>query len=123
MADYETIDKFDRALGGLEGVPGVDKTKPTTSVATIAVVGRASTFIVQTYRQRFEDNPTEIEKAKQFYRSCAERLHDHGFFPYRSGSGLFGSLADREPAFEALLQGLKTAIDPKRVLSPGKYRV
>jgi hypothetical protein len=57
MADYETIDKFDRAIGALDGVPGVDRTKPTTIVATKVIVGRASTFIVQTYRQRHEDDP------------------------------------------------------------------
>lgn len=49
---YETLDAFDRAIGELEGLPGVDKTAARTIVATTQLVGRASTFIVQTYRKR-----------------------------------------------------------------------
>ena len=49
---YETVAVFDRILGMLDGVPGVDKTPASTLVALVDVVGKASTFIVQTYRRR-----------------------------------------------------------------------
>src|SRR6185503_5812509 len=49
------IDKFDRALGALVGIPGVTRTQPTTVRAMSAIVGTAQTFIVQTFRQREED--------------------------------------------------------------------
>lgn len=49
---YDSIDAFDAAIGKLEGTPGVDKTAPRTIVTTTMLVGRASTFIVQTFRQR-----------------------------------------------------------------------
>jgi hypothetical protein len=49
-----SIDAFDRAIGSLEGRNGVDSTKPSTIVATTTLIGNASTFIVQTYRERSE---------------------------------------------------------------------
>lgn len=59
MADptpqYDTVTTFDRLLGTLDGVPGVDKTKATTIIALVDVIGKASTFIVQTYRRRDDD--------------------------------------------------------------------
>ena len=52
---YETVAVFDRMLGKLDGVPHVDKTKAATVIALVDIVGQASTFIVQTYRNRPED--------------------------------------------------------------------
>lgn len=48
----EAVDKFDRALGALVGIPDVIHTAPTTVRAVMPLVGLAQTFIVQTYRQR-----------------------------------------------------------------------
>jgi hypothetical protein len=48
----ETIDKFDRMLGGLKDLPDVLHTKPSTVVTTLPLIGKAQTFIIQTYRQR-----------------------------------------------------------------------
>lgn len=61
---FETIATFDRLLGSLEGRPGVDKTKPTTIVALVDVVGKASTFIVQTYRERDADPIGKPERSR-----------------------------------------------------------
>jgi hypothetical protein len=52
---YRTLDKFDRALAALDGVPGVVRTSPSTIRAVMPIVGDTSTFIVQTFRQRDED--------------------------------------------------------------------
>lgn len=54
MSD-QPVDKFDRALGALVGIPDVIHTAPTTVRATTPIVGSAQTFIVQTFRQRDED--------------------------------------------------------------------
>jgi hypothetical protein len=53
MADT-TIPPFDRALGMLEDQNGVTRTAATTKVTTTPLIGKAATFIVQTYRQRDE---------------------------------------------------------------------
>lgn len=45
---------FDRAIGSLDGLPGVSSTRPTTVRSTTTLIGSAQTFIIQTYRQREE---------------------------------------------------------------------
>ena len=49
---YAQVDKFDRILGGLEGLPDVTKTAPSTITTVSPIIGAAQTFIVQTLRQR-----------------------------------------------------------------------
>jgi hypothetical protein len=49
---YRTIDKFDRLMGALVGLPDVTHTKPTTCAVVSPLIGEAQTFIIQTYRQR-----------------------------------------------------------------------
>lgn len=49
---YRTIDKFDRMLGALAGLPDVAHSKPSTVVAVVPIIGETQTFIIQTYRQR-----------------------------------------------------------------------
>jgi hypothetical protein len=49
---YRTVDKFDRLMGALVGLPDVTHTKPSTITSVEPFVGEALTFIVQTYRQR-----------------------------------------------------------------------
>lgn len=45
-------DVYDRLLGGLDGLPDVTNTKPTTLRSITPLIGNSQTFIVQTYRQR-----------------------------------------------------------------------
>lgn len=52
-------DQFDRTVRGLDGVPGVVKTKPTTLRVVHPMLGTASTFIVQTYRRSDGEAPSE----------------------------------------------------------------
>jgi hypothetical protein len=49
---YRTLDKFDRMLGGLEGLPDVTKSKPSTVTIHHPLIGEAQTFIIQTFRQK-----------------------------------------------------------------------
>lgn len=48
------VDKFDRAMGALVGIPDVIHTAPTTVRATTPLTGSAETFIVQTFRMSDE---------------------------------------------------------------------
>jgi hypothetical protein len=49
---YRTLDKFDRLMGALAGLPDVTHTKPSTITTLSPLIGEPQTFIVQTYRQR-----------------------------------------------------------------------
>jgi hypothetical protein len=49
---YQQVDKFDRIMGGLEGLPDVTKAKPSTVTTVSPIIGAAQTFIIQTFRQR-----------------------------------------------------------------------
>jgi hypothetical protein len=49
---YRTVDKFDRMMGALVGLPDVTKTLPSTITCQSPLIGEAQTFIVQTFRQR-----------------------------------------------------------------------
>lgn len=66
-------DLFDRKLGSLVGVPGVLHTKPTTIRVTTPLVGDSQAFIVQTYRQRDENDEKVVAR-------------DHVFVEYVDGS-------------------------------------
>lgn len=55
---YETISKFDRAFGGLQGGNNLP-TKPTTIEYVEPITGDAETFIVQTIRAEYK---VEIRK-------------------------------------------------------------
>lgn len=48
----DTLDTFDRILGTLHGLPDVIAARPSTVTAVLPIVGRAQTYVVQTYRAR-----------------------------------------------------------------------
>jgi hypothetical protein len=48
---YRTIDKFDRMMGSIMGLPDVTRTKPTTVTVLSPLIGEAQTFTIQTFRQ------------------------------------------------------------------------
>lgn len=50
--EYKSPDKFDRVYGNLVGLPDVTKTKPSTVVASLPLIGSTQTYIIQTCRQR-----------------------------------------------------------------------
>jgi hypothetical protein len=61
MDESKMPDLFDRMIGGLVGLPDVVHTKPTTVRALLPLVGRAQTFIVQTFRQREQGDTIFLE--------------------------------------------------------------
>jgi hypothetical protein len=48
---YRTVDKFDRMMGALDSLPDVTRTKPSTVVVTVPLIGCTQTFIIQSFRQ------------------------------------------------------------------------
>lgn len=49
---FRVIDKFDRTLGALAGLPDVAHVKPATVQVLSPLIGEAQTITVQTFRQR-----------------------------------------------------------------------
>jgi hypothetical protein len=58
---YRSDNKFDRALGALDGIPDVIHTAPTTVRSVTPMIGAAQTFIVQTFRQRESGDTVFLE--------------------------------------------------------------
>jgi len=42
--------KFDRVRGGLEGLPGIKITKPSTVIDALPILGTVTTYIMETWR-------------------------------------------------------------------------
>jgi 4-cresol dehydrogenase (hydroxylating) len=62
----------------------------------------------------------EDEKAMQCYRELKQKLDREGYYSYRLGlAGM--ETYDRSPAYNKLLRSIKTALDPKGILAPGRY--
>lgn len=75
----DSVDRFDRAMGALVGVPDVLQTKPAPIRVATPMIGNAMTFIVQTFRQREEgatdDAPATIKETIFLEYSDAETNH------------------------------------------------
>ena len=66
------------------------------------------------------DVPEEDEKAHACYLEAARLCTARGYFPYRL-SIIQNDRLPENPAYTATLQALKTALDPNRILAPGRY--
>jgi hypothetical protein len=44
------IDTFDRIIGAIDGLPDTPKTRPATVTTVMPIIGRAQTYVVQTYK-------------------------------------------------------------------------
>ncbi len=71
----------------------------------------------------FDRDEKSVREAKEFYNTCTNALLKAGYFPYRSGSGGFGSIPKANDDLNNFLKVLKTAVDPQHILSPGKYNI
>jgi hypothetical protein len=59
------VDAFDRQRGALDNLPGVFRTKPSTTVVMSPITGQAETFIVETWRQRDEADADADDKKRE----------------------------------------------------------
>lgn len=59
--DQKPLDPYDIRLAGLDGLPDVLGTKPTTLRTITPLVGNSETYIVQTFRQRDEGDTIFLE--------------------------------------------------------------
>lgn len=71
----------------------------------------------------FENQPEEIKRAHSFKKRCYQELISNGFYPYRSGSGLYSSLPELSSDHQQILKKLKNVFDPDDIIAPGKYNI
>ncbi len=72
----------------------------------------------------YDSSEKAVKSADDLYVQCRGELLKNGFFPYRSGSGMFDELAGTcDPNTGSLLKAIKTIVDPDHILSPGKYNI
>jgi hypothetical protein len=50
MTEPRTIDSFDRLAATIDGLPGVDRSRPTTVTTVTPILGVSQTYVVQTYK-------------------------------------------------------------------------
>lgn len=60
MSD-SSIHPYDRLLGGLDGLPDVVHTRPSTVRAIVPLLGQAQTWIIQTFRQADQGDTIFLE--------------------------------------------------------------
>jgi 4-cresol dehydrogenase (hydroxylating) len=90
--------------------------EPMISLTTITERSVASVISIAYDR----DVPGEDARAMACYNDLREHLTSRGFYPYRLGIQSM-DLLDADPARGAFLNKLKEALDPNRILSPGRY--
>jgi 4-cresol dehydrogenase (hydroxylating) len=67
------------------------------------------------------DNVEETKKADACYHELLEALLAAGYIPYRFGIQSMGEISGRRDVYWDTIETLKDALDPKRILAPGRY--
>lgn len=63
----------------------------------------------------------EDKRAQQCHDELLAELIEHGYYPYRLGIHSMHSLPEPETAYKDFISNIKKSIDPKGILSPGRY--
>ena len=71
----------------------------------------------------YPKNEVSVKQANRFYKRCVKELIEKGFYPYRSGSGLYESINGVEISYRDLMTRLKRTIDPNDIIAPKKYNI
>ncbi len=67
------------------------------------------------------DDEAERHRAAACYDELFTALATRGYLPYRGGLQTMSKLADLQPDSAATMARIKAALDPQRILSPGRY--
>ncbi len=114
-ADGESVDKVVKLLSGLFVQHGYEfrVTLTAENPRTLILISNIS----------YSRDESSIKKAEDFCRLCAKELNSNGFYPYRSGSGMYDNLPVHSEPYFNLLKKLKSAFDPNNIFAPGKYNI
>ena len=65
----------------------------------------------------------ETRRVLALYNEIAETTQALGYQQYRTSTAFMGRIYRTAPEFQALAERLKTALDPRNILAPGKYGI
>jgi 4-cresol dehydrogenase (hydroxylating) len=65
--------------------------------------------------------PEEEERALQCHDELLKKLTDKGYYPYRLSTRAMGQLPMPEASYCTMIDKIKEAIDPARIIAPGRY--
>lgn len=65
----------------------------------------------------------ETQRVLALYNEIAETTQALGYQQYRTSTAFMGRIYRTAPEFQALAERLKTALDPRNILAPGKYGI
>jgi 4-cresol dehydrogenase (hydroxylating) len=71
----------------------------------------------------FNKNEEEIKRAAEFCKLCYKELQNLGFYPYRSGSGMYDKLPSHNENTKSVIKQMKKVFDPNNIIAPGKYNI
>lgn len=80
---------------------------------------RSSIFLMGVFFDR--NDPLDCERAQKWYREVREVFLALGYPPYRVATHCAEETFDSNPVFKNLIHTIKTAVDPKNILAPGRY--
>ncbi len=114
-ADGESVEKVVHLLSSLFNKHGYEfrVTLTAENPRTLILISNIS----------YPRNEAAIKKAEDFCRLCSQELNSNGFYPYRSGSGMYDNLPPHSEPYLNLLKKLKQSFDPNAILAPGKYNI
>ncbi len=67
------------------------------------------------------ESEEESSRAKAAYEALNDGLQDAGYYPYRTSPMAMERYASPDDPFNTATQRIKSALDPKGILSPGRY--
>jgi 4-cresol dehydrogenase (hydroxylating) len=114
-AEEESVERIIQLLSGL-----FSENNYEFRVTLTAVNPRTLILISNISYPREEES---IKKAEQFCRLCARELNANGFYPYRSGSGMYDKLPVHSESYIEFIRKIKSSFDPNNILAPGKYNI
>jgi 4-cresol dehydrogenase (hydroxylating) len=68
-----------------------------------------------------KDDPAEVERAKQCYRTVFELVMAAGYIPYRVGNQSMADLDPHADVYWQTVSQIKAALDPDALIAPGRY--
>ncbi len=70
-----------------------------------------------------KDDPRETQRALACYDMLVDRCMEHSFIPYRVGIHSMNKIIDPHDTFWQTVRKIKSVLDPKLILSPGRYGI
>jgi 4-cresol dehydrogenase (hydroxylating) flavoprotein subunit len=90
---------------------------------TVLVIGNPRTAVMLMSVFYDKEDPAETERAEALYYEIGEVTQKAGYQQYRTSTMFMDRILRPAPEFQHLCNRLKTALDPRGVLAPGKYGI